>query len=55
MARHAFGLLLEMRAHENAHQLLSQAIAFLEVLVREKEAKASPVLLSIRLLQLRKS
>ena len=55
MARKAFGLLLEMCAHENAHQLLSQAIAFLEVLAREKEARAAPVMLSVRVLQLRKT
>jgi hypothetical protein len=55
MARQAFGLLLEMRAHENAHQLLSEAIAFLEMLAREKDAKTAPVLFSVRLLQLRKS
>jgi hypothetical protein len=55
MVRYAFGLLLEMRAHENAYQLLCQAVAFLEVLAREKKANAAPVLLSVRLLQLRSS
>ena len=55
MARDAFGLLLEMRERENAHQLLTKALAFLEVLVREKDVNSAPVMLSIRVMQLRKS
>jgi hypothetical protein len=55
MAREAFGLLLEMRERENAHQLLAQAIALLEMLVREKDLNAAPMMLSIRVMQLRKS
>jgi DNA polymerase III delta subunit len=54
MTRHAFGLLLELREHHNALGLLSQAIAFLELLAREKEVDATPVLLSVRVAQLRK-
>lgn len=54
MARDAFALLLELRERENAHQLLTQAIAFLEMLGREKDVKATPVMLSIRVMQLRK-
>lgn len=54
MARQAFGLLLEMRERENAHQLLTQAIALLEILVRDKEVTA-PIMLSVRVMQLRKS
>jgi hypothetical protein len=55
MVRAAFGLILEMRQRENAHQLLSQAIALLEMLNREKDVKAAPIMLSIRVMQLRKS
>ena len=55
MARQAFGMLLEMRGRENAHQLLAQANAFLEMLVREKEAHAAPIMLSVRVMQLRKT
>jgi hypothetical protein len=55
MTRHAFGLLLELRARRNAPRLLSQAIAYLELLVREKEVDATPILLSVRVAQLRKS
>jgi len=55
MARQAFGLLLELREREDAHQLLAKAIAFLEVLVREKDVKAAPIMLSVRVMQLRKS
>ena len=54
MTRHAFGLLLELRARHNALQLLSQAVAFLEWLVHEKEVEAPPVMLSVRVAQLRK-
>jgi hypothetical protein len=55
MARQAFGLLLELRAREDAHQLLAKALAFLEVLAREKDNSAAPIMLSVRLLQLRKT
>jgi len=55
MTREAFGLLLELRDRENAYQLLTQAIAFLEMLSREKEIKATPLMLSVRMMQLRKS
>jgi hypothetical protein len=55
MARHAFGLLLDLRERENAHLLLSQAIAFLEMLGREKDVNAAPLMLSVRVTQLRKS
>ena len=55
MARQAFGLLLEMRQREDAHQLLAKALAFLEVLAREKTVDAAPLILSVRVMQLRKS
>ena len=55
MARQAFGLLLELRQREDAHEVLSKALAFLEILVREKQIDASTIVLSIRLMPLRKS
>ena len=55
MARKAFGLVLELREREDAHQVLSKALAFLEILVREKQVDASSIMLSIRLMQLRKA
>jgi hypothetical protein len=55
MARQAFGMLLEMRERENAHQLLAQAIAFLQMLMQDKDAGAAPIMLSVRVMQLRKS
>jgi len=55
ITRQAFGLLLELRGREDAHQLLTKALAFLEVLAREKEVNAAPIVLSVRLMQLRKS
>jgi len=50
MVRQAFGLLLELRAHQNAYLLLAQAIAFLEMLGRGKEARDASVILSIRVM-----
>jgi hypothetical protein len=55
MAREAFGLLLELRERQDASQCLAKALAFLEVLAREKDAKAAPIVLSIRVMQLRNS
>ena len=55
MARQAFGLLLELRGRDDAHQLLTKALAFLEVLAREKDVNGAPIMLSIRVMQLRKS
>jgi hypothetical protein len=55
MAREAFGLLLELRERGNAHQLLSKAIAFLEMLARERDVNAAPIMFSVRVMQLRKS
>jgi hypothetical protein len=54
MARQAFGLLLELRERKNAYQLLTKAITFLEMLVRENDVKAAPIMLSVRMMQLRK-
>jgi hypothetical protein len=55
MAREAFGLLLELRERGNAQQLLTQAIAFLQMLAREKDVDAESIMLSVRVMQLRKS
>lgn len=55
MARQAFGLLLELRQREDAHQVLSKALAFLEILAREKQIDASTIIFSVRLMPLRKS
>jgi hypothetical protein len=55
MARRALEILLQLSQRENAHHLLTQAIAFLEMLDRDKDAKTTPVILSVRVMQLRKS
>jgi len=55
MVRQAFGLLLEIRERENSCQLLTQAIAFLEMLARGNQVNAAPIMLSVRVMQLRKS
>ena len=54
MARKAFGLLLELRERDNAYHLLTQANAFLEVLVKGKEVNAAPIMLSVRVVQVGK-
>ena len=55
MVRQAFGLLLELRQRENAHQLLAQAIAFLEMQARDKDVNVAPIMLSVRVMHLLKS
>jgi len=55
MARDAFGLLLVLRDRDNAHLLLTHAITFLEILGREKDGNSAPVVLSVRVMPLRKS
>jgi len=55
LARQAFGLLLELRERKNAYQLLTKALTFLEMLVRENDVKDAPMMLSVRIMQLRKS
>ncbi|MGO8818267.1 MAG: hypothetical protein ACLQVG_26790 [Terriglobia bacterium] len=54
MARQALGLLLELREREDAQVLLNQAIAFLGMLAREKDTGPPPIMLSVRVVQLRK-
>lgn len=56
MVRRAFGLILELRTHHNAYELLSRVITFMELLVRGEEGNTPPpVLMSIRLVRLKKS
>ena len=55
MARQAFGLLLELRERDNAYQLLTQANAFLEMLARGTDVNVTPIMLSVRMMQLGKS
>jgi hypothetical protein len=54
MARQAFELLLDLRTRDDAPHLLSQAIAFLEMLARKKDLNAAPMMISVRAVQLRK-
>ena len=55
LARHAFDLLLELRSQDNAPQLLSQAVGFLELLARQKEVRVTPIMVSVRVMHLRKT
>lgn len=54
MAQQAFGLPLELRARPNAQQLLSQVFALFELLARGKEVDATPIMLSVRAMPLRR-
>jgi len=55
MVRHAFGLLLGLRERDDAHVLLTQAIAFLDLLARGNDAHHTPLMLSVRVMQVGKS
>lgn len=54
LSSQAYGLLLQLRDREDGHTLLNQAIAFLGMLAREKDATAPPIMLSVRVMQLRR-
>ena len=47
MVKQAFALLLQLRERENAHVLLTQAVAFLCLLRQGKDVNHAPVMLSV--------
>jgi hypothetical protein len=53
MVRNAFELLLEIRAHPQAHRLLLLAIGFLKTLVRQTNGEAAPVVVAVQAVRLR--
>ena len=53
MVRNAFELLLEIRAHPQAHHLLGLAIGFLRTLVRQSDGRSAPVVVAVRAVRLR--
>jgi len=53
MVRKAFGLLLGMRAHPQAHRLLLLAIGFLETLSRATDGEAAPVVVAVQAVRIR--
>jgi hypothetical protein len=55
LVREAFGLVIKLRALPEALGLLREANAFLEILARESDAHTAPLMLSIRVVRLRKS
>lgn len=55
MVRNAFGLLLEIRQQRDAARRLGIAVAFLEALASVADADASPVVVAIRALPMRKA
>jgi len=54
LLREAFALLLGLRAHPEARELLRQAVAFLRLLGHRGEAEGPPVVVSIQLTRLGK-
>jgi hypothetical protein len=55
MSRKAFELVLELKERRDGPARLAKALAFLEVLARDRTVKSIPVMLSIRALRLRNS
>jgi len=56
LVRQAFGLILDLRARDNAQVLLAQAVAFMELLDKEKNPDAHPTaVLSLRVMQVGRS
>ena len=53
MVRHAFGLLLEIRSQKEAKSLLTQAIAFLRLLLEEARPQTTPLVVSVRAVRIR--
>ncbi len=51
--RKAFGLLLEIRGHRDAGHLLHLAVVFLNMLVKDADQTASPIMVSIRTVRIR--
>ncbi len=49
----AFGLLLEIRGHDNAGHLLHLAVAFLSMLLHDAGRTASPVVVSVNTVRIR--
>ncbi len=55
LVRKCFDLLVELRGHREAPRLLTKAIAFLHTLTRHSEAGEIPVLVSVRVVRVRKT
>ena len=55
LVRRAFDLLLEIRQHPQAPRLLTQAIGYLQLLVKEGEADSGPVVVCVRTVRIRRS
>jgi hypothetical protein len=55
LVRQAFGLLLEIRRRREARRLLTQAIAFLDMLVRRPDTALESVVVSVQAVRLRDS
>jgi len=55
LVRHGFDLLLELRRHQEAHLLLTQAVAYLKILLRDRGSGAQPILITVQALRIRES
>jgi hypothetical protein len=54
LLRQAFDLLLELRSRPQARKLLGQAVTYLRMLERQGEPGGLPLVISVRVMRLRK-
>jgi hypothetical protein len=54
LLREAFGLLLGFRSRPQAQKLLSRAVTYLRLLEQQEEPGELPLVISVRLVRLRK-
>ena len=55
LVRHAFDLLLQIRNRPEAPSRLGQAVAFLKLLAREKDAQSNPLLITVQAVRIRET
>ncbi|GEM_PF-1491920 len=51
--RRAFDLLLKMRQHDQAEQILGQMVGYMRTLLRETDGESPPIIVSVQAIRLR--
>ncbi|HUY14876.1 MAG TPA: hypothetical protein VMX16_14780 [Terriglobia bacterium] len=51
--RKAFDLLIRIRQHEQAEQMLGQMLGYMKTLLRETEGESPPIIVSVQAIRLR--
>ena len=51
--RKAFDLLLKMRRHEQAEQILGQMVGYMKTVLRETDGESPPIIVSVQAIRLR--